>query len=290
MEIQTPLVLFTTFLAWAIGIFGTQCVLALKKKAGEIQKLCLLVAFIILVVGGIAVVFHLTHPGHIFNGFGHLSSGITQELIGIVLMVVAMVIFFLMLRRSEDNSVPAWVSIVGLVVCAILIVAMGHSYMMESRPAWNSIAQLLSLLGAAFILGPASVAIIAAIKKVELPELGLYNIIGTIVNALLTGAYLLFMNNASASFESFAYYFDPTHPNYPMKSGADVALGNGDALTCVVLIIIAIVISLIAAFIGKKQGNKWLCWGSIIVVCGLVCAIALRVVMYLMGATMFMLY
>ena len=290
MEIQTPLVIFTTFLAWSIGIFGTQCILALKKKAGEIQKLCLLVAFVILVVGGIAVVFHLTHPGHIFNGFGHLSSGITQELIGIVLMVVIMVIFFLMLRRSEDNTVPAWVAIVGLVVCVILVVAMGHSYMMESRPAWNNILQLLSLLGAAFILGPATVAVVAAIKKVEIPEIGLYNVIGTIVNAVLTCGFLLSMNAASSTFESFAYYFDPTHPNFPIKSGADVSLFSGDALTCTVLIIIAVVVSIIAAFVGKKQGNKWLTWGSIIVVCGLVCAIALRCVMYLMGATLFMLY
>ena len=290
MEIQTPLVLFTTFLAWAIGIFGTQCVLALKKKGGELQKVSLLVAFIILVVGGIAVVFHLTHPTHIFNGFGHLSSGITQELIGIVLMVIAMLVFFLMLRRSEDNSVPAWVAIVGLVVCAILIVAMGHSYMMESRPAWNNILQLLSLLGAAFILGPATVAIIAALKKVELPELGLYNVIGTIVNAVLTCGFMLSMNAASSSFEGFAYYFDPTHPNWAMKHGSDVSLFSGDALTATVLIIIAVVVSIIAAFVGKKQGNKWLTWGSIIVVCGLVCAIALRCVMYTMGATLFMLY
>ena len=290
MEIQVPLVIFTTFLAWSIGIFGTQCILALKKKAGELQKLLLILAFVIMVIGGIAVVFHLTHPFHIFNGFGHLTSGITQELIGMVLVVIAMVLFFLMLRRSDDNSVPAWVPIVGLVVSAVLIVAMGHSYMMESRPAWNNVLQLLSLLGAACILGPATVAIVAAVKKVELPEIGLMTVIGTVVNAVLTAAFMFSMNAASSSFESFQYYFDPTHPNYALKSGADVSLFSGDALTCTVIIIVALVVSLIAAFIGKKQGNKWLTWGSVVVVCGLACAIALRTVMYLMGATMFMLY
>ena len=37
MEIQIPLVIFTSFLAWAAGIFGTQCILALQKRGGAVQ-------------------------------------------------------------------------------------------------------------------------------------------------------------------------------------------------------------------------------------------------------------
>ena len=290
MALQWPLILFTSLVCAGAGLVAVEGLFALLGKGKKAYFPAAITALALVVLGGIFVFFHLEHAERIFNGFGHITSGITQELIGMVLVVIAMVLFLLMLRRSEDKTVPAWVPIVGLVVSALLIVAMGHSYMMDSRPAWNNILQLLSLLGAAFILGPATVAVYAAIKKVEIPELGLYNVIGTLVNAVLTCGFMLSMNAASSSFESFAYYFDPTHPNYPMKSGADVSLFSGDSLTAVVIIIIAIVVSIIAAFIGKKQGNKWLTWGSIIVVCGLACAIALRCVMYSMGATMFMLY
>ena len=100
MEIQIPLVIFTSFLAWSAGIFATQCLLALRKQGGAIQLPTPIVSVVVLAVGGIAVVFHLTHPFNLFNGFGHITSGITQELIAIVLLAVVMVLFFLMLRRS----------------------------------------------------------------------------------------------------------------------------------------------------------------------------------------------
>ena len=77
MEIQIPLVIFTSFLAWAAGIFGTQCILALQKRGGAVQLPALICSAVVLVVGGIAVVFHLTfgyHPGahrHCASGGGH---------------------------------------------------------------------------------------------------------------------------------------------------------------------------------------------------------------------------
>ena len=157
MEIQIPLVIFTSFLAWAAGIFGTQCILALQKRGGAVQLPALICSAAVLVVGGIAVVFHLTHPFNLFNGFGHITSGITQELIAIVLLAVAMVLFFLMLRRSEDNTVPQWLAVVGIVLVLVLIVAMGHSFMCCScyrfwalpaswaRPPWPSSAPRVAL-------------------------------------------------------------------------------------------------------------------------------------------------
>lgn len=290
MEIQIPLVIFTSFLAWAVGIFGTQAVLALQKKGEEIQVPSLICAVVVLAVGGIAVVFHLTHPFNLFNGFGHLTSGITQELIAIVILAIVMVLYFLMLRRSGNNTVPAWLAVLAIIAGLILIVAMGHSYMMPSRPAWNSALQLLSLLGAACVLGPATVAIIAGMKKAEIPELGIFNIAGSVVNGVLAAAFLAAMSATSGSFQSFGNYFDPTHPNYAMKHGSDVSLFSGDALAATVLVVLGIVVSIIGAFAGKKAGNKWLMWGSIVLAAGCICTIALRVAMYVMGETMFMLY
>ena len=290
MEIQIPLVLFTSFLAWSVGIFGTQCVLALKKLGGKIQLASLIASVIALVVGGICVVFHLTHPFHIFNGFGHLTSGITQELIAIVIFAVVIVLYFLMLRRSDDDSVPKWLAIVGLVVCALMIIAMGHSYMMASKPTWNSIFQLLSLLGAACVLGPATVAIIAQVRKVELPQINLYVLVGVIVNIVLTAAFMIAMQAGAGSLESFAYYFDPPHPNHPLMSPADVSLFASDCVAAAVLVIVGLIVSLIGALMAKRDKGPAMAWYGLTVVGGLVCVIALRVSMYIMGATLFMIY
>ena len=280
MEIQIPLVIFTSFLAWAAGIFGTQCILALQKRGGAVQLPALICSAAVLVVGGIAVVFHLTHPFNLFNGFGHITSGITQELIAIVLLAVAMVLFFLMLRRSEDNTVPQWLAVVGIVLVLVLIVAMGHSYMMPSLPAWDTVLQLLSLLGAACVMGPATVAFIGAARGIEIEGIGLLAVIGAAVNA---------MEASSATFQSFQYYFDPTHPNVAMANPANVSLFTGDSLAALVVAVIALVVALVGALLGKKQG-AWKVWGAVVAIAGLVCAVALRIMMYTMGETLFMLY
>ena len=289
MEIQIPLVIFTSFLAWAAGIFGTQCILALQKRGGAVQLPALICSAVVLVVGGIAVVFHLTHPFNLFNGFGHITSGLTQELIAIVLLAVVMVLFFLMLRRSEDDAVPQWLAVVGIVVVLVLIVAMGHSYMMPSLPAWDTVLQLLSLLGAACVMGPATVAFIGAAKGVEIEGIGLLTVIGAAVNAVLSAAYMFAMEASSATFQSFQYYFDPTHPNVAMANPANVSLFTGDSLAALVVAVIALVVALVGALLGKKQG-AWKVWGAVVAIAGLVCAVALRIMMYTMGETLFMLY
>ena len=216
MELQWPLIVFTTLVAWSAGLFGTQALMAAFGVGKKAQVPAWIASAVLLAVGGIAVFFHLEHWERIFNGFGHLTSGITQELIAIVLLAVVMVLFFLMLRRSEDDTVPQWLAVVGIVVVLVLIVAMGHSYMMPSLPAWDTVLQLLSLLGAACVMGPATVAFIGAVKGVEIEGIGLLTVIGAAVNAVLSAAYMFAMEASSATFQSFQYYFDPTHPNVAM--------------------------------------------------------------------------
>ena len=119
MELQWPLILFTTLLAWAAGVFGAQCLYALRGQGTRAQMPALITSAVLLVVGGIAVFFHLEHWERIFNGFGHLTSGITQELIAIVVLAVVMVVYFVYLRRGGDEAkVPAWLAAVGLVLAA----------------------------------------------------------------------------------------------------------------------------------------------------------------------------
>ena len=113
MEIQVPLILFIAFCAASAGIFASQAALALKGEAKEAQMPSLIASFAALVIGGVAVLFHLAQPLHIFNGFGNPTSGITQELIAIVVLVVVMLVYFVMIRRN-DGDVPKWCAI-----CAI---------------------------------------------------------------------------------------------------------------------------------------------------------------------------
>ena len=43
MELQWPLILFTTLLAWAAGLFAAQCVWALRGKGARAQMPALII-------------------------------------------------------------------------------------------------------------------------------------------------------------------------------------------------------------------------------------------------------
>ena len=53
MELQWPLILFTTLLAWSAGLFATQCVYALRGEAVKAQMPAWIVSAVLLVVGGV---------------------------------------------------------------------------------------------------------------------------------------------------------------------------------------------------------------------------------------------
>ena len=287
MEIQIPLVIFTSFLAWAAGIFGTQCILALQKRGGAVQLQALICSAVVLVVGGIAVVFHLTHPFNLFNGFGHITSGITQELIAIVVLAVVMVVCFVYLRRGGDDAkVPAWLSAIGIVVAAVLVVVMGHSYMMASLPAWDSLLQIASLLGAACGFGSATMALICAVRDEASDLDAKANLIGQAVNVVLVVAYLVAMQATAGSYTAVEFWFDPTSPTMDITPDGSTAPFAGASVAWAVTAIVAAVAGLGSALAGRAKGD-WKVWGAVGAACVLVSALALRAVFYMTGVSIY---
>lgn len=138
MELQWPLILVTTFISASAGLFAAQGFYALAGEGRKAQLPALITSVAIMAIGGIAVFFHPMHPDRLFNGFGHITSGIKQEFIAIVATFVVMVIFFVYLRRSEENP-PKWLAWIAVLVSLVLVVVIGHSYMMPARPTWDSV-------------------------------------------------------------------------------------------------------------------------------------------------------
>ena len=291
MELQWPLILFTTFISWCAGTFASQAYLALKGKGEKIQMTSWIVSAILLVVGGVAVFMHLEHWERIFNGFGHLSSGITQELIAIVVLAIVAIVYLAMIRRNE-GKVPAWLAVVAILVCLALVFVMGHSYVMEARPAWDSFLWILTLIGAAFILGPATVAFLADLKgdKEAAEALGLPTIIGAIINGAAALAAGFSISAASKALTDVGWYYDLTHPTHKLITPSLNAFSGDSALPMILgVIAIGVVVPIVAAIMGKKTGN-WKVWGCVAVLAALVGAICLRVVFYQAGVSMFMFY
>ena len=292
MELQWPLILFTTIAAWSVGVFGAQSLLALKGEGKKSQMTCWIVSAVLLAVSGIAVFMHLQHWERIFNGFGHITSGITQELIAIVVFVVVAVAYFVMARKSDDGgTLPKWMAWVAIAISVVLAAVCAHSYMMPARPAWDSVLEVLSIVGAAFLLGPATCAVVLAAKGEDADACGLPAVAGSAIGAVCTAAYAAFIQMSAGSFTEVGYYFDPTHPT---KAVADAAatVGAQAPLLWLGAVVVGAAVPLACCVLAKKKGDAagWKLFGGAAVVAALIGAVCLRVAFYNVGLSVFMFY
>ncbi|MDR1185255.1 MAG: hypothetical protein LBK67_10750 [Coriobacteriales bacterium] len=293
MELQWELILFTTFIAWSAGLFGTQALAAAFGQAKKAQFISWVISALFLVIGGIAVFLHLQHWERIFNGFGHLTSGITQELIAIVALALVAIIYLIFLKRSQDGaSVPKWLAYLLVAVSVILVFVMAHSYMMSARPAWDSFIWVAYVLGNSLVLGPATLAVIMALKgEADFKQIGMWVLVGALVNLVFALIYAIFIQMIAGSFTEVGLYFDPTHPTKAMTDINEV-VGGQALLLWAGAIVLGAAVPAIAAFVARRGGsaNSWKVWGSVVIITALIGVIAMRVVFYNMGLSVFMFY
>ena len=299
MELQWPLIVFTTLVAWSAGLFGTQALMAVFGVGKKAQVPAWVCSAVLLAAGGIAVFFHLEHWERIFNGFGHLTSGITQELIAIVVLAVVAIVYLVLMRKSDDGaSVPKWLAWVAVALSVVLVAVMAHSYTMAARPAWDSVLWILYVLGNACVLGPATfLLVLAAGGPGDQPAdraadagapAGRTALAGAALNALAALAFAAFLQLSAGSFADVGLYFDPTHPTKAMADAAATVASQAPLLWLGAVAVGAIV-PLAAAFLGRRTGN-WKLWVPVAIAAALVGAVCMRVVFYNLGLSVFMFY
>ena len=299
MELQWPLIIFTTLVAWSAGLFGTQALMAVFGVGKKAQVPAWVCSAVLLAAGGIAVFFHLEHWERIFNGFGHLTSGITQELIAIVVLAVVAVAYLVLMRKSDDGaSVPKWLAWVAVALSVVLVAVMAHSYTMAARPAWDSVLWILYVLGNACVLGPATfLLVLAAGGPGDQPAdraadagapAGRTALAGAALNALAALAFAAFLQLSAGSFADVGLYFDPTHPTKAMADAAATVASQAPLLWLGAVAVGAFV-PLAAAFMGRRTGS-WKLWAPAAIIAALVGAVCMRVVFYNLGLSVFMFY
>lgn len=299
METQWPLVIFTLFVCLTCGTLGGMSILALKGQGRNLQMTALITSAVSLVVGGIGAFLHLEHWERIFNGFGHLTSGITQELIAIVVLAAVAVAYLVMLRKSDDGaSVPKWLAWLSVALSVALVAVMAHSYTMAARPAWDSVLWILYVLGNACVLGPATFAfLMAAAPPAGQPAgraadagapAGLAALVGAAANALAALAFAIFLQLSAGSFADVGYYFDPTHPTEAMADAA-ATVGAQAPLLWLGAVAVGAIVPLAAAFMGRRSGN-WRLWAPVAIIAALAGAVCMRAAFYNLGLSVFMFY
>lgn len=298
MELQWPLMLFTLFICLGAGTFAVQGVYAIVGKGSHVQKTSLIVSLAALVIGGAASFVHLEHWDRIFNGFGNLSSGITQELIAIVVFVLALALYFVVLSRSESNNVPRWCGIIAVVVSLALLVVMAHSYNMAARPIWNTILLWLYYLTHAALLGTISYTLMLALSKSDTYDgrgPRKYVLISAFAHALSVISYVAYFSIARNAFTSVGHYSDPTHPALatidPMSTFSSILIGENALLFWGGVVVIGLVVPIVLALLSKGVSRKTIVAMSIGGIgAALIGGICFRAILYVLGFSVFVFY
>ena len=302
MEMEWPLILFTFFVCLASGILLAQGVLVVLGKGKQMQLASLVSSLVALAVGGISVFFHLQHWERIFNGFGHITSGITLEFIGCVVFFVGRVVYFLMMRRAEDGMAPKWCGVLAIVMGVAMPAITGDSYLMEAIPVWDTfLLPVYYVLNAVFFGGLAALVIAAVTKCDDANDMALWLAIGGgIATAVIVVAYAVFINSLGGVYSDITYYFDPTLPDSSMIDVQDdfvgtVLAGSNAPLFWIGAIIVGIAVPVALAFVARKsladgKRQQILPLAGAGLVCALAGGICWRMILYLVAVSIFALY
>lgn len=289
METQWPLVIFTLFVCLTCGLLGGMSILALKGQGRDLQMSALVASAVSLVVGGLGAFMHLEHWERIFNGFGHITSGITQELIGCVALAIVMVAWFVVLRGGKPVSKA--LAAVTLVVSVLMVAATAHSYFMPARPAWG-LALVAFYLGNACLLGAVAVWAVAVLKKDETAEAT--GVTLTFVGALvqLAADAVFAVACALAKVSSFGHYADPTSmttaPTHIDSLLSVMVAGEGAVMFWGS--IVCVIVAAACAFVARKKVGASKTLMVVTAIVALATSVMFRVLIYQLGYPQVLLY
>lgn len=289
MEAQWPLIIFTLFVCLTCGIFGAMSILALKGQGRQLQFTSLISATVSLAIGGLGAFLHLEHWERIFNGFGHITSGITQELIGCVALAVIIVAWFVVLRGGKE--IPKALAWITLAVAVLMLVATGHSYLMPARPAWG-IALVVFYVANACLLGAVAMWLISIMKKDEASEGSSiqFALVGSVVQLAAMAVYTIACS--MTKFADFGFYADPTSmTTAPTHVDSLLAIMvSGDGALMFWCSIACAVVALVCAIAAKKKVGASKPYMIIAVIVAIASSILFRVLFYQLGFAMVLLY
>lgn len=298
MEIMYPLIVFTFFECIAGGTIAAQGLLTLQGKGKSTQFLTTLVSLVALAVGGVGSFTHLQHWERVFNGFGHITSGITIEIIDCVVLGIVLVVYFLMYRRAEDGQAPKWTGIMALVVGLIFPVVIGMSYLMPSVPVWDTPLLPLYYLCNAAVMGVLINIILTEVKgEAELRSKSLKTaFIALVVFLVVVVVYGIYISTLGSTFADIDYYFDPTLPDVGMvdtsSTTAGVLMGTYAPVLWGAVILVGIVAPLVVMLLAKKlqESKKVIVYTAVALALTVVGGWAWRILLYVIAIHAFPLY
>lgn len=196
---EIPLVIFTVFLQWSVGIIIAIVLLEwLKPKFMETVgkeglKTPIYIALGVSVIGTIASLFHLGAPLKAVTSITGIShSWLSREIVAVVIFnLFLLILTYIWWKKEDQASVRKGLGTFTALLGVIAVIFSGMVYFtMELHPAWNNWTTFANFLLTGLLLGALTVTYFALKKGTEdtaeqnvLKVLGIY--LGIVVAALL---------------------------------------------------------------------------------------------------------
>ncbi|MGI1659787.1 MAG: dimethyl sulfoxide reductase anchor subunit family protein [Desulfitobacterium sp.] len=166
MSIEWALIAFTVFVGLGCGTFVSSVILTeWGGMAKEVRMKSSIVALVALAIGGFSSVLHLGHPERIFGALGHPTSGIFMESTMLGLVALDIIIYMVAMRRNASDGTLKVISTVGIIPAVILAFAVGYTYVLAARPAWNTLILPFIYLASAGVMGCFSLSVLLTLTQ-----------------------------------------------------------------------------------------------------------------------------
>jgi DMSO reductase anchor subunit len=268
MEIQWSLVLFTAVAgagAWLFAFIGINTFLGKTKNDKGIMVGCVIAA-ILLALGGVFSMTHLSHIDHVLWVLQHPAPGIFVEALLIGVDAVLAIVYFLLVKRGVSGIAMRVIAVLAIVMGPVFTYSCGSSYMMSSQLSWNTLALPFGYLGTAI---PSGAALWALLNWKFKEDEAAVEVVG----------WELFAGGLVALVLSSAYAF---------ISGA--ATGDQAPLFWIVVFTIGSAMPAACGFYLTRRPARVLALGVAGVVCGFAGSIGYRALMWTASAALMALF
>ena len=271
MSIEWSLVFFTLFVGLAAGTF---IIIAFSEWTGSAVKQVrfpgAVLTLVALAIGGVSSVLHLGHPERIFGALEKPGSGIFMEALLIGIFGLIVIFYMLALRRGASNLVCKLLATLGAIPAIWLAIAMGLTYAMPSRPAWDTGHLTYLYLASAIMMGYFCMTTLLSGLKGECRELQ--------IDILFSFAFGLQM---AATVLYISYLAKAPYPDVS-RSAARVLIGDLAPLFWIGVVLLGILVPGFIMQRAKKSGSLALARYGLM--CVLIGGIAFRAMMFSLGS------
>jgi len=150
---EWTLVFFSSLVDLGCGLFVALAINEWFKFNPKVKWRAGVMTIVTLALGGFSSVLHLGHPERIFGALGHPTSGIFMESLMLGLTGISTLVYLYALKREATDSTLKMITLVGSIPAVILAFAVGDTYVMASRPAWDTLTIPFVYLASAFLMG-----------------------------------------------------------------------------------------------------------------------------------------